>query len=47
MKDLIGWLLLILSCLGGLYAIGLFISYFVIPDDLNDDIECDCYRCER
>jgi hypothetical protein len=50
MKDLIGYLLLILSALGALYAIGLVISYFIMPKDLNDDLDdinCDCYRCER
>jgi hypothetical protein len=52
MRDLVAWLLLTMSIIGGLYAIGLIISYFILPRDFNDlDIEdsinCDCYRCER
>ena len=52
MRDLVAWLLLTMSVIGGLYAIGLIISYFILPRDFNDsdfddDINCDCYRCER
>jgi hypothetical protein len=47
MKDLIAWLLLIFAALGALYAIGLIISYFIMPDDLNDDYECYCDRCSQ
>jgi hypothetical protein len=52
MRDVIAWLLLTMSIIGGLYAIGLIISYFILPRDFNDldfDSEpgCDCYRCER
>ena len=52
MRDVVAWLLLTMSIIGGLYAIGLIISYFVLPRDFNDldfDTEpgCDCYRCER
>jgi hypothetical protein len=47
-KDLIGYLLLIISALGALYAIGLIISYIKVPRDLNDiDYECYCDRCSK
>ena len=47
MKDLIAYLLLIFAALGALYAIGLIISFAIMPKDLNDDYECYCDRCSR
>jgi hypothetical protein len=50
MKDIIAWMLLAVAALGALYAIGLIISYIIMPDDLNDDLDdinCDCYRCSK
>ena len=48
MHDVIAWILLALSALGALYAIGLIISYILLPKDLNDvDYECYCDRCSR
>jgi hypothetical protein len=47
MKDLVAYALLIFAALGALYAIGLIISYFIMPDDLNDDYECYCDRCNK
>lgn len=48
MKDVIAWILLGISALGALYAIGLIISYIRLPQDLNDiDYECYCDRCSR
>lgn len=48
MKDLVAYMLLIVSALGALYAIGLIISYIRLPKDLNDiDYECYCDRCSR
>jgi hypothetical protein len=52
MRDLIAWMLLTVSAIGAIYTIGLVVSYFVLPKDFNDldiedDINCDCYRCER
>jgi hypothetical protein len=52
MKDIISWILLTMSAFGAIYAIGLVISYFILPKDFNDvDLDeipgCDCYRCER
>jgi len=48
MKDLIAYLLLIVAALGALYAIGLIISYAIMPRDLNDiEYECDCDGCKR
>lgn len=51
MKEVIGWILLALSALGGLYTIGLIISYILLPKDINDyyddELECDCNGCKR
>jgi hypothetical protein len=52
MRDLVAWLLLTMSIIGGLYAIGLIITFFIAPKDMNDldfddEYKCDCYRCER
>ena len=46
MKEVIGWILVALSCLGAIYTIGLIISYMIIPKDLNDiDYVCNCKDC--
>lgn len=50
MKELIGWILVALSCLGGLYTIGLIISFAILQKDRDeylDDYECDCDGCKR
>ena len=51
MKELIGLIILIISAIGALYAIGLIISYIIMPADLNDDylddINCDCDGCSK
>lgn len=51
-EQIIGWILLSISALGAIYAIGLIVTFFITPKDFNDlefDAEpgCDCYRCER
>jgi hypothetical protein len=47
MKEAIAYILLIIAALGIVYAIGLITSYFLMPDDLNDDYECYCDRCSK
>ena len=46
-KDIIAWILLVLSALGAIYAVGLIVAYALLPKDLNDDYECYCDRCSQ
>lgn len=50
MTQLIAWIILVLSAIGAIYAVGLIIAFIAIGSDkdlYDDDLPCDCERCNK